>query len=82
MRYRKARSGAYIILVKSDSSSYSFPALNAATLDNVSDSVLIHFLELLSAPSIEFFVLKLQGLQLGLCEIAMSQLKRKLFLLL
>ena len=34
--------------------SYSFPSLNTASLNNVSDSVLIHLLQLLSAAGIEF----------------------------
>jgi hypothetical protein len=62
-------------------SSYSFPSLNSATLDDVSDSVLIHLLELLSATSIELFELNLKLLELCLSEIVVSNLKWQLLLL-
>ena len=62
-------------------SSYSFPSLNAATLDDVSDSVLIHLLELFSTTSIELLVLNLELFELSLSKIVVSNLKWQLLLL-
>jgi hypothetical protein len=55
--------------------SYSFPSLNSTALNNVSDSVLIHLLELFSAASIELFELNLCSFKLSLSQIAVSNLE-------
>ena len=55
--------------------------LNAATLDDVSDSVLIHLLELFSTTSIELLVLNLELFELSLSKIVVSNLKWQLLLL-
>ena len=61
---------------------YCFPALDATALDDVSDSVLIHLLELVRAASVEFLELNLILLKFGIRQVRAPQLERQRLLLL
>ena len=62
--------------------SYSFPSLHTASLNNVSDSVLIHLFEFFGALGVEFLVFDLCLLKVCLTQVSVSELKRKQLVLL
>ncbi len=61
---------------------YSVPSFNTTSLNDVSDSVLIHLFEFFRAPRVEFLVLDLGLLKVGLTQIGAPHFEGKQFVLL
>lgn len=57
-----------------------FPTLNSTALDDVSNTVLVHFLQFLRAANVELTETLMENFELVVCMLGCSELIGKLFL--